>query len=144
MIEDSGSGWAGRTAVVTGGGSGIGRAVAADLAERGADVLVVGRRADALAGTAARHPGIRTHVADVARPGDVEGIVGAALAGRGRLDVLVNNAGMGRPAALGGITAGDAATMWGTNVLGPVLLTQAALPHLASASPGAGKPHSRP
>jgi NAD(P)-dependent dehydrogenase (short-subunit alcohol dehydrogenase family) len=130
MIEDSDSAWSERTAVVTGGGSGIGRAVAVDLAERGADVLVVGRRADALAATASRHPGIRTHVADVGDAGDVAAIVPAALAGRGRLDVLVNNAGMGRPAALGDITADDAATMWTTNVLGPVLLAQAALPHL--------------
>jgi NAD(P)-dependent dehydrogenase (short-subunit alcohol dehydrogenase family) len=136
MIEDSGSGWSERTAVVTGGGSGIGRAVAIELAEQGTDVLVVGRRADALAATAARHPGIRTHVADVARAEDVAAIVAAALAGRGRLDVLVNNAGMGRPAPLGGITADDAATMWTTNVLGPVLLTQAALPHLRAGAGG--------
>jgi NAD(P)-dependent dehydrogenase (short-subunit alcohol dehydrogenase family) len=130
MIEDSDSGWSERTVLVTGGGSGIGRAVAIDLAERGADVLAVGRRADALAATASRHPGIRTHVADVGSPDDVEAVVDAALAGRGRLDVLVNNAGVGRPAALGGITPDDAATMWTTNVLGPVLLAQAALPHL--------------
>ncbi|OZM79761.1 SDR family NAD(P)-dependent oxidoreductase [Pseudonocardia sp. MH-G8] len=130
MIEDSESKWSERTAVVTGGGSGIGRAVAIDLAERGADVLVVGRRADALAATAGHHPGIRPHVADVGRSEDVATIIDAALVERGRLDVLVNNAGLGRPAALGDITSEDAALMWATNVLGPVLLTQAALPHL--------------
>ncbi|TQM09075.1 SDR family NAD(P)-dependent oxidoreductase [Pseudonocardia kunmingensis] len=130
MIEDSDSGWAERTVVVTGGGSGIGRAVAVDLAEHGADVLVVGRRAAALTATASHHPGIRAHVADVGRPEDVTTIIEAALTERGRLDVLVNNAGTGRPAALGDITPDDATTMWTTNVLGPVLLTQAALPHL--------------
>jgi len=121
------------TAVVTGGGSGIGRAVALDLAARGTDVLVVGRRKDALAATASQGPGIRIHAADVGDPDDTDAVVAAALAERGRLDVLVNNAGMGRPAPLGGIDPTEAATMWTTNVLGPVLLAQAARPHLIEA-----------
>lgn len=121
---------AGRTTVVTGAGSGIGRALAVAFAEQGADVLVVGRRPDALATTAALRAGIRAHTADVSDPADIDGIVEAAATHLGRLDVLVNNAGMGAPASLGQIEPAAARQMWATNVLGPTLLAQAALPYL--------------
>ena len=119
-----------RTALVTGGGSGIGRAVAVALAERGMDVVVAGRRADALTATAHLHAGIRTHVGDVSEPGDVAEMVRAATAASGRVDVLVNNAGMGLPAPLGRIEPDAARRIWEVNVLGSTLLTQAALPFL--------------
>ncbi len=118
-----------RTALVTGGGSGIGRATALALAEAGLDVLVTGRGAAALSETAVLHPGIRTHVGDVSDPGDHDAIV-AAAARSGRVDVVINNAGIGQPAALGRIAADRAQETWATNVLGPTLLTQAALPYL--------------
>lgn len=122
---------AGRTALVTGGGSGIGAAVALALAEYGMDVLVTGRRANALARTAAQHPAIRTRTGDVSDPADTAAMVEAAVAGSGRLDLLVNNAGFGIPAPLGQIDPADALRMWATTVLGPTLLTQAALTHLS-------------
>jgi len=59
------------------------------------DVLVVGRREDARRATATLHAGIRHHVGDVSEPADIAGIVGAAGAELDRIDVLVNNAGMG-------------------------------------------------
>lgn len=118
-----------RTALVTGGGSGIGRAVALSLAERGLDVLVTGRRATALAETAGLHPGIRSHVGDVSDPADHEPMV-AAAARSGRIDVVINNAGVGQPAALGQVVVERAQQTWATNVLGPTLLAQAALPYL--------------
>jgi NAD(P)-dependent dehydrogenase (short-subunit alcohol dehydrogenase family) len=119
-----------RTALVTGGGSGIGRAVAVALARAGLDVLIVGRRADKLAETAALGTGIRAHVGDVTNASDIGEVVETAVAEHGRLDVLVNNAGIGRVAPLGQIEAADARRIWEVNVLGPTLLTQAALPHL--------------
>lgn len=120
-----------RTALVTGGGSGIGRAIAVTLAERGVDVLVTGRRAAALAATAALHHRIRTHVADVSDPGSAAAVVAAAASDR--LDVLVNNAGITAVTPLGRIEAADAQRLWTTNVLGPTMITQAALPLLMEA-----------
>jgi NAD(P)-dependent dehydrogenase (short-subunit alcohol dehydrogenase family) len=122
----------GRTALVTGGGSGIGRAIALALASRGMDVLVVGRRPAAISQTAALCSGIRHLVADVAEPKDTPRVVHAAAAELGRLDILVNNAAILRPAPLEKIELVSAREVWETNVLGPTLLAQAALPHLVA------------
>jgi NAD(P)-dependent dehydrogenase (short-subunit alcohol dehydrogenase family) len=123
---------AGRTALVTGGGSGIGRAVAVELARRGMDVLIVGRRREALAATAEAHPAIGYQVGNVSAPADITEMVAAAreLGRPGRIDVLVNNAGIGRPAPLGEIEPDMAQRLWATNVLGPTMLAQQALPFL--------------
>ncbi|WP_285489326.1 SDR family NAD(P)-dependent oxidoreductase [Amycolatopsis taiwanensis] len=118
-----------RTALVTGGGSGIGRAVAVTLAQRGLDVLIVGRRPQALAATAELQAGIRYHVGDVSEPADIVEMVAAATE-PGRLDVLVNNAGVGIPGPLGKIEPAAAKRTWAINVLGPTLLAQQALPFL--------------
>ncbi|MGA6167894.1 SDR family NAD(P)-dependent oxidoreductase [Amycolatopsis magusensis] len=120
-----------KAVLVTGGGTGIGRATARRFAAEGADVLVVGRTAERLAETA-DHPNIRGHVADVAA--DPEGIVDAVLDAFGRLDVLVNNAAITRPAPLGTIGREVAEEQLATNLLGPLFLTQQALPHLDSGS----------
>lgn len=123
----------GMVALVTGGGSGIGRASAVALAERGAAVLVAGRRADALERTAKAHESIRTVAGDVSVASDAERIVRAAVASSGRLDVLVNNAGAVVPTPLGETDPEVARELWATNVLGPTLLAQFALAHLERA-----------
>jgi NADP-dependent 3-hydroxy acid dehydrogenase YdfG len=90
--------FAGKTAVVTGASSGIGRAVALRLGEAGAHVFAAGRRADALAGTVEAVVGAggsATAVpADLRDPGAVDGLVDRAMNDTGRLDVMVNNAGV--------------------------------------------------
>ncbi|MCO5091691.1 SDR family oxidoreductase [Bosea sp. (in: a-proteobacteria)] len=88
----------GKTAIVTGGGEGVGRAAAASMAREGANVLIVGRRANVLEAAAEAIPasgGGRVIVlaADITAPGAAGTIVEAALSAFGRLDILVNNAG---------------------------------------------------
>lgn len=87
----------GRVALVTGGGTGIGRATALLLAERGADVAVSGRRAEPLEKTAAdiRALGVKALAvpADVRKPEQARAMVAAVVEAFGRLDILINNAG---------------------------------------------------
>lgn len=89
----------GRIAVVTGGGSGIGRATALLLARLGAAVAVVGRRVEALEGTVAvaqaAHPGsdVRGFSCDIREPEDVDALLDSILSTFGRVDLLLNNAG---------------------------------------------------
>ena len=82
----------GRAAIVTGGGSGIGRAAALALAPEGARVLAVGRRPQPIAEVASRHRGIEAHAADLTDPDAAAEVIENAVGRFGRLDVLVNNA----------------------------------------------------
>ncbi|MCD8516278.1 MAG: SDR family oxidoreductase [Burkholderiaceae bacterium] len=89
-----------RVAVVTGAGSGIGRAVSLALAADGFDVVMAGRRADALEQTRDMGPSERLHprVTDVTHYEQVQALFGEVGQRFGRLDVLFNNAGRGAPA----------------------------------------------
>ncbi|MGF1428147.1 SDR family NAD(P)-dependent oxidoreductase [Kitasatospora sp. LaBMicrA B282] len=124
-----------RTVLVTGAGTGIGRATARAFAAAGDRVIAVGRRAEPLHETAAGAPPGRITVlpADLTAPGAPERIVSTALAAHGRLDVLVNNAGIVRSGALGGIGREQIDAQLATNLVAPILLTQAALPALTAA-----------
>ncbi len=89
----------GRTAIVTGAARGLGLAFAQRFADAGADVIAVDFDEDALH-AAAQEVGATPIAADVARTADVERVVEQALAQTGRVDVLVNNAGILRDAVL--------------------------------------------
>ncbi|MFI7361660.1 SDR family NAD(P)-dependent oxidoreductase [Streptomyces sp. NPDC050149] len=121
---------ASRIVVVTGAGTGIGRATAHAFAARGATVLAVGRRPGPLEEAAAGHDRIVPLVADITGPGEPERIIRTAQETYGRLDVLVNNAALVRSGALGTLSSAMIEPQIATNLVAPMLLSQAALPLL--------------
>jgi NAD(P)-dependent dehydrogenase (short-subunit alcohol dehydrogenase family) len=124
------SNFADQVVIVTGAGSGIGRAAATAFAEAGARVLGVGRRANALEETVTRHPAIAPFVADVTLDGGPEAIVQAAVGRWGRVDALINNAGVFTAMPLSEVTGERINHLLAVNVTAPSLLAQAALPYL--------------
>ncbi|MFI1313398.1 SDR family NAD(P)-dependent oxidoreductase [Streptomyces albidoflavus] len=119
---------AGRTALVTGGGSGLGRAITRALLADGARVVITGRDAENLKRTAAAlGPGVLPQVCDVSRPADVEALAGA-LADE-EISVLVNNAGVAGPVApLTDIAPEEWDEVFAVNVRGVYLMCRAFLP----------------
>ncbi len=124
----------GKIAIVTGAGSGIGAAIARRFAEAGAAVCVADRDpaggADTVkqiqsAGGVAEF--VELDVADERACGEC---VNGVLARRGRLDVLVNNAGIGKVGTILQTTAEDLDRLWSVNVRGMFFLCRAALPHM--------------
>ncbi|EKX69058.1 SDR family NAD(P)-dependent oxidoreductase [Streptomyces ipomoeae] len=123
-----------RAVVVTGGGTGIGRAVAHRFAEEGARVLVVGRTTATLQETAADNPRIRTLTADITAPDGPDTVVETALEHFGRLDILVNNAAIGIRGPLNALSPADIDAQLTTNLRAPLLLTRRALAPLEASS----------
>jgi pteridine reductase len=126
----------GKVALVTGAARRIGAAIATGLHAAGADVVIHYRgsatAAGALAGVlnAARPDSATTLCADLAEGAGLQGLVDAAAAWRGRLDVLVNNASSFYPTPVGNITEASWNDLIGANLKAPLFLSQAALPHL--------------
>jgi NAD(P)-dependent dehydrogenase (short-subunit alcohol dehydrogenase family) len=123
----------GRTAVVTGGSKGLGLAMAAGLASAGADLMLVSRHAgeaSAAAAELAREFGVRAlgHAADVRDPQQVESLVNATLAAFGRLDVLLNSAGINIRGPASELTLEEFERVMGINVTGTWLCCRAVLP----------------
>ena len=127
-----------RVVVVTGGSSGIGKAVVARFAADGDDVIALGRGKDGLERLRDDlHSGgarpLRTFVCDVTDAPRVEAVFDEI----GPLDVLVNNAGDGESAPLGKTTLASWDAQHAVNATGPFLCTRAALPHLQKRGCGA-------
>lgn len=130
---------AGRVALITGGGRGIGRAITTELAGRGADLALVGRDRERLAEAAeeltADGADVLTVVADLRDPDAASPLVAAVVERFGRIDVLVNNAGVGRRATVEETDAQLWDELMAVNARAPLLLCRACLPHLRRAAP---------
>ena len=127
-------------AVVTGGGSGLGRRFALALSEAGFEVVITGRTEARLNETAAQGSAIHVRRCDVRNGDDVRGLFGWVEEEFGRVDVLVNNAGMGAP----GVPVEDVAEQdWrdivDTNLTGAFLVAQAAYALMKRQRPQGGR-----
>jgi NAD(P)-dependent dehydrogenase (short-subunit alcohol dehydrogenase family) len=151
MTENPGVDLRGRVAIVTGGGRGLGRAIALGYARAGADVVITAARnpqqAEEVAAAGAGLPGsIRALAADVMTPVDVDRVVERALELRGSIDVLVNNAARGMRFVNQRFMS-DPQPFWEadpeawrmvmeTNTVGVFMMTRAVVPHMLSAGRG--------
>ena len=132
-----------QTAIVTGAASGMGRAMALGLADAGFDVVAVDRNAEALGTLPAP---IRPVAADLAQPDSFDRIVAETIGAFGRIDVLVNNAGIGQ-AAIRADQRRNPIRFWEVspeqwnrfltvNATGPIMMSRAVLPHMLKAGRG--------
>jgi NAD(P)-dependent dehydrogenase (short-subunit alcohol dehydrogenase family) len=133
-----------KVAVVTGGGSGIGRGVALALAAEGYAVVVAGRRKEPLELTAAEGSRLGARMlavpTDVANPRSVEALFAETVGTFGRLDLLFNNAGSGAPPVpLEDLTYEQWSSVVAVNLTGPFLCTQEAIKIMKSQEPRGGR-----
>jgi NADP-dependent 3-hydroxy acid dehydrogenase YdfG len=129
----------GTVALVTGASSGIGEATAVTLADEGAKVALVARRRDrleALSGRLGGAPNALVIEADITERDQAQGAVNTAVAELGRLDTLVNNAGVMLLGPIVGAPVEEWERMVHLNLLGLLYCTHAALPHLLTAAEG--------
>lgn len=131
----------GRAAIVTGGSKGLGAAMAAGLASAGADVLLTSRHADEAAAAAAQiaaDHGRRAigMAADVTRPDEVQSAVDRAVSEFGRLDILINNAGINIRGPIDELTYEQFRQVQEINVNGLWLCSRAVVPHMKRSGSG--------
>lgn len=130
----------GKHAVITGAGSGIGRAIAMTFASQGARVFVLER--DLAAGEAVTREitdagGAASAVAcDVADTASVDGAVASVIADAGRIDILVNNAGIAHVGTVISTSEADLDRIYAVNVKGVFLCSKAIVPHMLEAGGG--------
>jgi gluconate 5-dehydrogenase len=126
----------GRVAIVTGGSRGIGRAIATGLAAAGASVVVASRTLDACDDVVreieAQGGSAAACAADIADRTSHAGLIATAVERFGRLDVLVNNAGLLRPHFTVKVSEAELDELLAVNLKGPLFLSTAALPHLSA------------
>lgn len=128
----------GKVALVTGGGTGIGAAVAKRFVEEGAKVCITGRRREMLENVAASLPAgsVTVVTGSCCEQDDSRKMVDAALAINGRLDILVNNAAIEINKGVVDMEPDIWRKMLENNLTGPFLMMKAAIPHMISAGGG--------
>jgi len=127
----------GNTILITGGGSGIGRALAHRLHDRGNRVIVAGRRREALDEACAGRENMHAVVLDITSVDDIAAVASRVIADFPELNVLVNNAGIMRaedPTASRDLADAEATIV--TNLLGPIRMTDALIDHLSRQGSG--------
>jgi uncharacterized oxidoreductase len=121
----------GNTILITGGGSGIGRALAESFQSLGNKVIIAGRRESVLDETTAANPGMASAVLDIEDPANITAFARKIAADYPTLNVVIHNAGIMRPENhLTQSSVADAEAIIAINLLGPIRLTSALLPHL--------------
>jgi len=128
----------GRTALVTGANTGLGQGIAIALAQAGADIVAVGRRTPMKTEAAIRALQRRFHfiAADLVSTAPIAGVVKETLSALGRLDVLVNNAGVISRAAALEVTEADWDRVLHVDLKAAFFLAQAAARHMAASGGG--------
>ncbi|MGB6471318.1 MAG: SDR family oxidoreductase [Candidatus Acidiferrales bacterium] len=122
----------GNTILITGGGSGVGRGLAEAFHALGNQVIIAGRRQQALDETTAASPGMKSATLDIEDAANIRAFAARLASGFPALNVLINNAGIMRAEKLNSQQADltDAEAIVATNLLGPIRLTAALLPLL--------------
>lgn len=130
----------GKTAMITGGGRGIGRATALAFAREGAQVGIMGKGeqtlAKAKADAAQQELELETFVGDVGTKGDVDRVVDAFVSRFGRIDVLINNAGIAINRPFAEKSVDDVTEVLRVNLLGTFLMSQAVARHMRASGSG--------
>ena len=128
----------GKVALITGAGSGIGRGIAKRFAAEGAKIVICGRRKDALEETASLCPegSVFPFPSDVRKVEDTRAMVAAAIKFGGRIDILVNDAGIARRGGAADISLEDWEDVYETNLRGTFYMMRAVIPHMIEAGGG--------
>ena len=120
----------GNTILITGGGSGIGRALAEAFHAEGNQVVIAGRRKELLDETTAANPGMKSAIFDIGNGSAIPSFADKLKSDFPTLNVVIHNAGIMRPESLRDGAVADAEATIATNLLGPIRLTAALLPLL--------------
>jgi NAD(P)-dependent dehydrogenase (short-subunit alcohol dehydrogenase family) len=131
----------GRVAIVTGGSKGLGESMAAGLASAGADLILTSRHADEVDAAALKIAGefgrkVIGVAADVTKPEDVDRVLARTLAEFGKIDILINNAGINIRGPIEELSLDQFEQVMATNVTGPWLMCRAIAPHMKKAKYG--------